>query len=103
MAFFSFCKARASICGRRSRERAVGSAVAGIMLRPISGCVAAGGISIAPSIAALVDVMLSEHRDLAAAKAFFRSAKTVTGVTPDRVTTDNHDGWVDAGRTAQEE
>jgi putative transposase len=35
---------------------------------------------------ALVDVMLSEHRDLAAAKAFFQSAKTVTGVTPDRVT-----------------
>jgi len=32
---------------------------------------------------ALIDVMLSEHRDLAAAKAFFRSAKTVTGVTPD--------------------
>src|SRR6187200_1527499 len=28
--------------------------------------------------------MLSEHRDLAAAKAFFRSAKAVTGVTPDR-------------------
>jgi DDE domain len=27
---------------------------------------------------ALVDVMLSEHRDLAAAKAFFRSAKAVT-------------------------
>ena len=37
---------------------------------------------------ALVDVMLSEHRDLAAARAFFRSAKTVTGVTPARVTTD---------------
>ena len=35
---------------------------------------------------ALVDVMLSEHRDLAAAKAFFRSAKAVTGTTPDRVT-----------------
>jgi hypothetical protein len=31
---------------------------------------------------ALVDVMLSEHRDLTTAKAFFRSAKTVTGVTP---------------------
>jgi hypothetical protein len=30
--------------------------------------------------------MFSEHRDVAAAKAFFRSAKTVTGVTPDRVT-----------------
>jgi putative transposase len=42
---------------------------------------------------ALVDVMLSEHRDLAAAKAFFRSAKTVTGVTPDRVTTDGHDAY----------
>ena len=42
---------------------------------------------------ALVDVMLSEHRDLAAAKAFFRSAKTVTGVIPNRVTTDGHDGY----------
>ena len=39
---------------------------------------------------ALVDVMLSEHRDLAAAKAFFQSAKTVTGVTPARVTTDSY-------------
>jgi transposase-like protein len=28
---------------------------------------------------ALVDVMLSERRDLAAAKAFFRFARTVTG------------------------
>jgi hypothetical protein len=37
---------------------------------------------------ALFDVMLSGHCDLAAAKAFLRSAKTVTGVTPDRVTTD---------------
>jgi hypothetical protein len=36
---------------------------------------------------ALVDVMLSKHSDLSAAKAFFRSAKAVTGVTPDRVTT----------------
>src|SRR5450755_3936497 len=34
---------------------------------------------------ALVDVMLSEHRDLAAAKNFFRSAKAVTGVIADRV------------------
>ena len=42
---------------------------------------------------ALVDVMLSEHRDLAAAKACFRSAKTVSGVTPDRVTTDGHDAY----------
>src|SRR5271168_2252895 len=34
---------------------------------------------------ALVDVMLSDHRELAAAETFSRSAKTVTGVTPDRV------------------
>jgi len=29
----------------------------------------------------LVDVLFSEHRDMAAAQAFFRSAKAVTGVT----------------------
>jgi transposase-like protein len=38
----------------------------------------------------LVDTMLSEHRDMAAAQAFFRSAKAATGITPDRVTTDGH-------------
>ncbi len=48
---------------------------------------------------ALVDVMLSEHRDMAAAKAFLRSAKAVTGVTPDRVTTDGHDSYPRAIRT----
>jgi putative transposase len=42
---------------------------------------------------ALVDVMLSEHRNLAAAKRFFRSAKAVTGVITDRVTTDGHDAY----------
>ena len=42
---------------------------------------------------ALVDVLFSEHRDMAAAKAFFRSAKAVTGITPDRVTTDGHDSY----------
>ena len=40
---------------------------------------------------ALVDVMLSERRNLAAAKAFFRSAKALTGAVPDRVTSDGHD------------
>ena len=48
---------------------------------------------------ALVDVLFSEHRDMAAAKAFFHSAKTVTGVTPDRVTTDGHDSYPRAIRT----
>ena len=36
---------------------------------------------------------LSERRDLKAARAFFRSAKTVTGVTPARVTSDGHDSY----------
>ena len=40
---------------------------------------------------ALVDVLFSEHRDMAAARAFFRSAKAATGIVPDRVTTDGHD------------
>ncbi len=48
---------------------------------------------------ALVDVMFSEHRDMAAAKAFFRSAKAVTGVTPDRVTTGGHGSYPRAIRT----
>ena len=48
---------------------------------------------------ALVDVLFSEHRDMAAAKAFLRSARTVTGITPDRVTTDGHDSYPRAIRT----
>jgi putative transposase len=43
--------------------------------------------------------MLSETRDMAAAKAFFQSAKTVTGITPARVTTDGHDNYPRAIRT----
>jgi putative transposase len=42
---------------------------------------------------ALVDVMLSEKRDMNAAKRFFRSARAVTGVIPSRVTTDGHDSY----------
>jgi putative transposase len=48
---------------------------------------------------ALVDVMFSEHCDMAAAKAFFWSAKAVTDITPDRVTTDGHDSYPRAIRT----
>jgi putative transposase len=40
-----------------------------------------------------VDVRLSDTRDLAAAEAPFRSAWTVTGVTPGRITTDGHDAY----------
>ena len=46
-----------------------------------------------------VDIMLSEDPDLPTAKAFFRSAMAVTGVTPDRVTTDGHDSHPRAVRT----
>jgi putative transposase len=42
---------------------------------------------------ALVDVMLSERRNMEAAKRFFRSARAVTGVTPSRVTTDGHNSY----------
>ena len=48
---------------------------------------------------ALVEVMLSETRDMAAAKALFRSARTETGITPARVITDGHDSYPRAIRT----
>jgi putative transposase len=41
----------------------------------------------------LVDVYLSETRDMAAAKAFLRSARSVTQVEPERVTTDGHTSY----------
>ncbi|WP_376093881.1 IS6 family transposase [Roseomonas sp. CCTCC AB2023176] len=47
----------------------------------------------------LVDTVLSEHRDMAAAKAFFRSAKSATGMTPERVTTDGHRPYLRAIRS----
>src|SRR5918992_3872100 len=47
----------------------------------------------------LVDTMLSERRDMAAAQAFFRSARAVTGVVPERVTTDGHRSYPRAIRT----
>lgn len=48
---------------------------------------------------ALVDVMFSDTRDIAAARAFFCSAKAATGVTPDRVTTDGHASYPRAIKT----
>jgi transposase-like protein len=41
----------------------------------------------------LGDARRSDTRDFAAAEAFFRSAWTVTGVTPDRITTDGHNAY----------
>jgi putative transposase len=41
----------------------------------------------------LIDSMLSETRDMDAAKRFFRQAQTVTGQTPERVTTDGHTSY----------
>ena len=51
------------------------------------------------SSGALVDVLFREQRDMKAAKAFFRSARAVTGVIPNRVTTDGHDSYPRAIRT----
>ena len=47
----------------------------------------------------LVDAMLSEHRDMRAAKAFFRSARATMGFRPDRVTTDGHGSYPRAIRS----
>jgi len=41
----------------------------------------------------LVDSMLSQKRDLAAAKRFFQQAVEVVGHGPERVTTDGHDSY----------
>jgi transposase-like protein len=41
----------------------------------------------------LIDSMLSERRDLEAAKRFFKQAKDVVGHKPTRVTTDGHDAY----------
>ena len=48
---------------------------------------------------ALIDTMLSEHRDMAAARAFFRSAMSAAGTIPDRVTTDGHGSYPRAIRS----
>ena len=41
----------------------------------------------------LIDAMLSEHRDMKAAKAFFRSARATIGFRPERVTTDGYGSY----------
>ncbi len=54
----------------------------------------------------LIDALLSEHRDMRAAKAFFRSARATMGFLPDMVTTDGHGSYPKAipsvlGRTVR--
>ncbi len=41
----------------------------------------------------LVDLLLSQHRDMDTAQRFFRQALDVTGQAPERVTTDGHDSY----------
>ncbi|MFH5927285.1 DDE-type integrase/transposase/recombinase [Roseomonas xinghualingensis] len=43
--------------------------------------------------------MLSEHRDMAAAKALFRTATSATGMVPDQVTTDGNGSYPRAIRS----
>ena len=47
----------------------------------------------------LIDAMLSEHRDMKAAKAFFRSARVTMGFRPEQVTTDGHGAYPRAIRS----
>jgi putative transposase len=49
----------------------------------------------------LIDAMLSEHRDMKAAQAFFRPTKATTGFRPDRVTTDGHGSYPRAIRSVR--
>ena len=56
-------------------------------------------IDLSDQTISLVDTMLSERRDMAAARAFFRSAEAAKGVTPERVTTDGHGSYPRAIRT----
>jgi len=46
----------------------------------------------------LVDSMLSEHRDMDAAKRFFKGALEIAEQAPERVTTDGHDSYPRAMR-----
>jgi transposase-like protein len=41
----------------------------------------------------LVDSLLSDHRDMEAAKRFFTAALEIAGQAPERVTTDGHDAY----------
>ena len=47
----------------------------------------------------LIDTMLSATRDMRAAQRFFRSARSVAGFVPDRVTTDGHNSYPRAIRS----
>ena len=47
----------------------------------------------------LIDTMLSPTRDMKAARRFFRSARSVAGFVPDRVTTDGHNSYPRAIRS----
>jgi putative transposase len=47
----------------------------------------------------LIDTMLSTTRDMRAAKRFFRSARSMAGFVPDRVTTDGHNSYPRAIRS----
>src|SRR5206468_9828857 len=46
----------------------------------------------------LVDSMLSDTRDMAAAQHFFRSARSIANATPTQVTTEGHDSYPPAIR-----
>jgi transposase-like protein len=48
----------------------------------------------------LIDTMLSATRDMRAAQRFFRSARSVAGFVPGRVTTDGHNSYPRAIRRA---
>ncbi len=64
-----------------------------LTLRDLSEILLLRGIDVSHRDGNLTDAMLSEHRDMVAAKALFRSAKGTMGFPPDRVTTDGHGSY----------
>jgi hypothetical protein len=66
--------------GSGGTAEAMPAAATGMSTKRASGLAAGGATCIAPSTA--METMLSEHRDMAAAQTFFRSAMSATGQVP---------------------
>ena len=72
-----------------------------LLTKPTSRSMAAGATCIGAidRDGNLIDTMLSATRDMKAAQRFFRSARSVVGFVPDRVTTDGHNSYPRAIRS----
>ena len=91
-----------SLIDSLQQRRKTGSDAAGMLMRRTASRSGANGLALPRHRSEWRSgrrEIPARHATLAAAKAFFRSAKTVTGVGPARVTTDGHDSYPRAIRT----